>query len=317
MSKPYYTKEELDVKYKLALYSAMMSGEIRGIVHYRCMLKMNEEDPEKDELYQLILQHARDVGQSQQPFQEKKEEKKDYLKGAVRWYPCKKCGEWVPETASTCAKCGAPFAVQLENQEIEIVIEIEPIPGADHIRKNLRIQPKTPLRTIIATLVDEGTINEGEYDEVGIIRTSSNDEAAEAHDNKNCWKQYPDYQPGDIVLVKRQLSYAEKSLAHLSYIEEQYSDAQLLCERELAVILPRKKIFPTTKHIRVLACAGKAGIIKELGIYSAEFENYPKTDIPFENGTIPVDALALELEDRPLVITHYLETYPYENDVRF
>ena len=65
------------------------------------------------------------------------------------------------------------------------------------------------------------------------------------------------------------------------------------------------------------ACSGKAGVLKALGIYSAEFENYPKKEIPFEDGTIEVDALALEIEYHPLIITQYLESYPYQNDVRF
>ncbi len=174
-----------------------------------------------------------------------KEENKDYLKGAVRWYRCKKCREWVPETATECARCGEPFADRIENEEIEITIEIEPFPGATHLRKKLIIKPKTSTQTIISKLIGDGIINEGKYDEVGIIRVNNTECASSVTpDGENCWQQYPDYQSGDIVLIKRQLTFTEMALAHLSYIQKKYSDDQLFSECNLTVILPQKMIFP-------------------------------------------------------------------------
>ena len=315
MGKFYYTKEEREVQYKLSLYSSMIASQYRGINHYSFLLKMLKEGPEKSILLNDL--QNRNVGKHQQLFQEKKEEKKDYLKDAVRWYRCKNCGEWVPETSYECAKCGRPFDARLENQEIEIILEIEPLPGAPHLSKKLMIKPKTSVQAIVSKLVDEGIINAGDYYEVGIIRINDAVEVADNLDDKSCWKQYPDYQAGDIVFLNRRLSYTEISLAHLSYIEETYSHAQLFTERNLTIVMAKDQGPSITKHIQVLGCSGKAGVINALGIYSAKFENYPQKAIPFENSKIHVDAIALELEDKPLVITHYLENYPYQDDVIF
>lgn len=314
MIKSYYTREESEQKDKLALYAAMMSGDLEAIHFNLKKHELNAEVQEENRWWQTISQHNRSKPIStEDPLPVIKEEKEDYLNGAVRWYRCKKCGEWVPDTASECPRCREPFDIDLENKEIEITVEIEPLPKAAHLRKKLKIRPKTTLKTIISQLVDEGICNKGEYIEVGTIRAnhSCEDSEHDATSNENCWKQYPDYQAGDIVLIKRQVSFAEEALAHLTCINEKYPAAQLLSERTVEVKMPQKGFLPKIRRIRVLACAGKAGILKALGLYSAEFENYPQKEIPFENGKLSVDVLALELDDRPLVITDYIESYPY------
>ena len=91
------------------------------------------------------------------------------------------------------------------------------------------------MKTIISQLIDDGIINKGEYIEVGTIRANNSCEGTEYDEasDENCWKQYPDYQLGDIVFIIRQVSYAEKAIAHLAYINENYPSAQLLSERRV------------------------------------------------------------------------------------
>lgn len=286
----------------VSLYSAVMSGEYEDIVRYCRILGLVETDAEGKERFHFSRQDG--SGNDGSPT---RGARKDYLKGAVRWYRCKKCGEWVPETAAECPKCGEPFDIRAETREIEITVEIEPFPGAEHIREKLLIAPKTSLRSMVAKLAEAGVIHPGEYDEVGILRAA--DHEAGASDRSvvtRAWRQYPDYQPGDLVYIKRRLTDAETAMAHLAYIEKTYSDEQLLREYDLTVELHLQKLPPEIKHIRVLGCAGKDGISEALGFYSPEFISYPQTEIPFEDRTIAVDAIALEIGDNPLVITDSL-----------
>ena len=313
MSKPYYTDEENEKHYRFCLYDAMMSGNLEKITHYTYMLDYlkSKKSNEIDSLRDFITSGSKISTAAQKQLEmavlsSEGHEKKERSKGVIHWYPCQQYGEMVKENSTVCPKCGTQFDVELarelENREINITVEVEPVPYSAHVVKQMRIKRLTPPHKIIETMIEKGIINDGNYEEKGIILDEDRLSAQASATDERVWKRYADYKDGDIVFFRRNVSLDEIIQAHLTYIGEKYSDKQLFSKRKISVLDHNSQDKNKIKQISIYGCAGKSGIIQALGYHEARFENYPEVMIPFETGKIPVDAIACELKDEPLII---------------